>query len=51
MDVGFEDVTVEAVKISVIWDITLCSETEPMLCFEGTYHLHLQGKRVSHAVY
>jgi hypothetical protein len=25
MDVGFEDVTVVAVKISVIWDITLCS--------------------------
>jgi predicted DNA repair protein MutK len=34
-------------KIIVPWDVTPCSVTEIYLCFEGTYYLHLQVRRVS----
>jgi hypothetical protein len=36
-------------KNSIFWDITLCSPLKVNIYFGGTYRLHLQGRRISHA--
>jgi hypothetical protein len=43
--VGFEVFTAVVMKSIIFWDVTPCS---PLSCdrrFEGTYRLHLQGRR------
>jgi hypothetical protein len=37
-------------KISVVLRITLCSPVKVKLRFGGTYHLHLQGRKVSQII-
>jgi hypothetical protein len=37
------------VKITIFWAETLCSSVEIHGCFEGTYCLSLQGRKVSQA--
>jgi hypothetical protein len=44
--VGFEVVTVAAMKSSIFWDTMLCSPSKVNPCFIGTY-LHLQDRRIS----
>jgi hypothetical protein len=34
---------VEAVKITALWDLKLCSVMDKYQHFGGTCHLHLQG--------
>jgi hypothetical protein len=43
--VGFEVPTVVAMKISIFWDLTLCSPLKVNRYFGGICHLHLQGRR------
>jgi hypothetical protein len=47
--VGFEILTVMAVKSSLIWDITPCSQVKIYRRFVGIYRLDLQGRGVSRA--
>jgi hypothetical protein len=42
--VGFEVFTVVVMKTAIFWDIALCS-LYMNWHFEGTYHLHLQGRK------
>jgi hypothetical protein len=35
------------VKISISWDVMPCSSLKTNLRFEGTFHLHLQGRRIT----
>jgi hypothetical protein len=37
------------VKSSIFWDITPCSQLKVNRCLGGTYHLHLQGLKMSQA--
>jgi hypothetical protein len=46
-EVGFEVLTEVVMKCSVFWDITPCSPLKVKQLFGGTYHLHLQGRRIS----
>jgi hypothetical protein len=39
----------ETLKRSVFWDITPCSQLKVNGHFEGTYHLYIQGRRISQA--
>jgi hypothetical protein len=41
--VGFEVLTAVVMKSAIFWDITPCTPLSVNRCFEGTYHLHLQG--------
>jgi hypothetical protein len=43
---GLQVLTVVAITF---WDITLFSLLKVNQCFKGTYHLHLQGRRISQA--
>jgi hypothetical protein len=38
---------VVAMKITVFWDMGLCSLVEAYCCFRGTHCLHSQGQKVS----
>jgi hypothetical protein len=40
--VGFEFLAAVIVKISIFWDITLCTSLETNRRHGGTHHLHLQ---------
>jgi Ca2+/H+ antiporter len=44
--VGFEAVTAVTLMSTVFWVVILCN-LEKAQCFGGTYHLHVQGHRVS----
>jgi hypothetical protein len=48
-DPRFEILTAMVVKISIFWDITLCSPLKVNLRFGGICRLHLQGRRISKA--
>jgi hypothetical protein len=43
----FEVLTVVVMKITVFWDITPCSPLKFNRRFGRTYHLHLQGRKIS----
>jgi hypothetical protein len=43
----FEVHTAVVMKSSIFWDITQCNQGEINRRFEGTYFLHLQGKKVN----
>jgi hypothetical protein len=45
----FEVLTVVAIKNTVFWNVMPCSLVEVYQLISGTYCLHLQGRRVSHA--
>jgi hypothetical protein len=47
--VGFEVLTTVLMKSTIFWDIMLCSPLKVNQHFRGTYHLHLQGRRISQA--
>jgi hypothetical protein len=47
--VGFEVLTAVVMKITIFWDIMLCSPLNVNRHFGGTYHLHLQGRRMRRA--
>jgi hypothetical protein len=42
---GFEVFTAVVMKSIIFWDMTPCSLLSFNRCFEGTYRLHLQGRR------
>jgi hypothetical protein len=46
---GFQILTVMAVRSSLVWDITLCSQVKINRRFVGTYRLDNQGRGVSRA--
>jgi hypothetical protein len=48
--VGFEVLTEVVMKSTVFWYITPCSPLKVNRNFGGTYHHHLQGRRISGAI-
>jgi hypothetical protein len=48
-NIGFEVLTTVVMKSTIFWDITPCSPLKVNRRFGGTYHLHLQGRRISRA--
>jgi hypothetical protein len=46
---GFEVFTAVVMKSTIFWDITRCSLLNANRRFRGTYCLHLQCRRISHA--
>jgi hypothetical protein len=46
---GVEVLTAVVLKSTVVWDVTQCSLLKINSGFEGTYRLHLQGRRISGA--
>jgi hypothetical protein len=46
---GFEALTAVVMKSSVFWDIMPLRLLKDSRHFVGTYHLHIQGSRVSQA--
>jgi hypothetical protein len=34
-------------KSAIFWNITVCGPLKVNQCFRGTFHLHLQGQRIS----
>jgi hypothetical protein len=45
--IGFEALNAVVMKISIFWNVTPCSLLKVNQRFEGTYRLHLQGRRIS----
>jgi hypothetical protein len=46
--VAFEEVlTAVVMKSNIFWNITPCSPLKINRSFGGTYHLHLQGRKIS----
>jgi hypothetical protein len=48
--VGFEVLTAVVMKSTNFWDIMTCSSLRVNRRFEGTYRLHLHGRRISRAL-
>jgi hypothetical protein len=44
--IGFEVITAEILKVTIFWDIALCSQYMNRR-FGGTYHLPFQGRKSS----
>jgi hypothetical protein len=49
ISVGFEVLTGVVMKSTIFWGIISCSPLQNQPTFRGTYHLHLQGRRIGRA--
>jgi hypothetical protein len=47
--VGLEVLTAVVLKSTIFWDVMSCSPLRVNWRFGGTYHLHLQGRKISWA--
>jgi hypothetical protein len=50
-EVGLEVLTEAVMKSTIFWYIKPCNPLKVNSRFRGTYHLHIQGQRISQARY